>query len=232
MSEHNKLCIKEWAEEDRPREKLLSKGITALSDSEIIAILIGSGSAKESAVELSKKILHDHQYNLNELGRRTVNELKTRYHGIGEAKAISILAALELANRRSHQEFEDRKKITSSSQVFDFFQPIMSNLSHEEFWILMLNRANKIINSHRISQGGISGTVIDVRIIMKIAIENQSTALILCHNHPSGNTEPSKEDIEITKRIIDSGKIMDIAVLDHIIVGEQSYYSFADEGLL
>lgn len=232
MDEYAKLTIKNWSVEDRPREKLLSKGMNSLSDAEIIAILIGSGSTKESAVELSKKILNDHQNNLNDLGRRSVNDLKNRYHGIGEAKAISILAALELGHRRGRQEFQSRPKIASSRQVFDYFYPIMVDLPHEEFWVLLLNRANKIIHPQRISQGGITGTVIDVRIILKAAIENQATSMILCHNHPSGSTEPSTADIEITKKCSDAGKIMDIPVLDHIIVGEKSYFSMADEGLI
>ena len=232
MDEYAKLTIKNWSVEDRPREKLLSKGMHSLSDAEIIAILIGSGSTKESAVELSKKILNDHQNNLNDLGRRSVNDLKNRYHGIGEAKAISILAALELGHRRGRQEFQSRSKIASSRQVFDYFFPIMVDLPHEEFWVLLLNRANKIIHPQRISQGGITGTVIDVRIILKAAIENQATSMILCHNHPSGSTEPSTADIEITKKCSDAGKIMDIPVLDHIIVGEKSYFSMADEGLI
>lgn len=232
MEAYDKLSIKNWAVEDRPREKLLTKGIQALSDAEIIAILIGSGSVKESAVELSKKILHDHDHNLNNLGRRSVNDLKNRYHGIGEAKAISILAALELGNRRGKQDFQVRPKITSSRQVFEFFQPIMGDLPHEEFWILLLNRANKIIHPHRISQGGMTGTVIDVRMVLRTALENQATSIILCHNHPSGNIEASQSDIEITQKLNQAGKIMDIPVLDHIIVSEKNYFSFADEGMI
>ncbi|MBN2744990.1 DNA repair protein RadC [Breznakibacter xylanolyticus] len=232
MEPYDKLTIKNWAVEDRPREKLLSKGMHTLSDAELIAILIGSGSVRESAVELSKKILHDHHHNLNELGRRSVNDLKNRYHGIGEAKAISILAALELGNRRSRQASIERTKIGTSQHVYEYFYPIMADLSHEEFWVLLLNRSNKVIHPHRISQGGITGTVIDVRIILRLALENHATSIALCHNHPSGSIQPSAADKEITCRMINAGKIMDILVIDHIIVGENSYFSFADEGMM
>ena len=232
METYQHLSIKEWALEDRPREKLISKGISSLSDAELLAILIGSGSAKESAVELSKKILRDCENNLNALGKKTVNDLKAGYHGIGEAKAISIVASLELGRRRKLQESEERQKISCSKDVCKLFQPILGDLHHEEFWVLMLNRSNKVIAKNKISQGGLSGTVIDVRLIMKSAIDHLASSIILCHNHPSGNVQPSDADSKITKKISEAGRIMDIPVLDHIIVTDSHFFSYADEGML
>lgn len=232
MKPYQHLSIKDWALEDRPREKLIEKGLASLSDAELIAILIGSGSAKESAVELAKKILLDCSNNLNELSKKTVPDLKTKYHGIGDAKAISIVASLELGRRRKLQEPQERSKITSSHDVFNTFNPILGDLPHEEFWILLLNRSNKVLTKYKISQGGIAGTVIDIRLILKSAIDHLASSIVLCHNHPSGNKEPSDMDKQITLKLMDAGKIMDIPVLDHIIVTEDDYYSFADEGLL
>ena len=225
------LKIKDWALEDRPREKLLMKGISALSDAELIAILIGSGSRNETAVELSKRILEKTNNNLNELAKLTINDLK-KEKGIGEAKAISIVAALELGRRRKISDIINKQKITSSKDTFDIFQPILGDLPHEEFWILLLNRANKIIDKHRISQGGTSGTVIDIRIILKEAIEKLASSLIISHNHPSGNVLPSQQDKEITKKLKDAAALMDITLLDHLIVTDSSYFSFCDEGIL
>ncbi len=230
MSEYEHLRIKEWALEDRPREKLIAKGIASLSDAELLAILIGSGSTKESAVDLSKKILKDCNNNLNELGKKSVADLKKTYHGVGDAKAITIVAALELGKRRKLQEPFERLKIKSSSDVFNLMQPILGDIPHEEFWALLLNRSNTVITKFKISQGGVSGTVIDVRLILKPAIENLASSIILCHNHPSGNILPSDADEHITKKISESAEIMDIKVLDHIIVTDKSYFSFADEG--
>jgi DNA repair protein RadC len=232
METYQHLRNKEWAIDERPREKLISKGIASLSDAELLAILIGSGSTKESAVELSKKILRDCENNLNALGKKTVNDLKAGYHGIGEAKAISIVASLELGRRRKLQESEERQKITCSQDVCRLFQPILGDLHHEEFWVLMLNRSNKVIAKNKISQGGLSGTVIDVRLIMKSAIDHLASSVILCHNHPSGNVQPSDADSKITKKISEAGRIMDIPVLDHIIVTDSHYFSYADEGML
>ncbi|MCU4156509.1 DNA repair protein RadC [Carboxylicivirga sp. A043] len=232
METYQHLSIKEWALEDRPREKLLYKGLASLSDAELLAILIGSGSAKESAVELSKKILRDCQNNLNTLGKKTVNDLKLSYHGVGDAKAISIVASLELGRRRKLQETEERSKIASSQEVCDIFQPILGDLPHEEFWVLMLNRSNKVIAKNKVSQGGISGTVIDVRLILKSAIDHLASSIVLCHNHPSGNRQPSEADTKITKKMSEAGRIMDIPVLDHIIVTDDSYFSYADEGMI
>jgi len=232
MDTYQHLSIKEWALEDRPREKLIYKGLASLSDAELLAILIGSGSAKESAVELSKKILRDCQNNLNTLGKKTINDLKANYHGIGDAKAISIVASLELGRRRKLQESEERSKITSSNDVCDIFQPILGDLPHEEFWVLMLNRSNKVIAKNKVSQGGIAGTVIDVRLILKSAIDHLASSIILCHNHPSGNNQPSDADTKITKKMSEAGRIMDIPVLDHIIVTDSAYFSYADEGMI
>ncbi len=232
MEAYQHLSIKEWALEDRPREKLIAKGISSLSDAELLAILLGSGSAKESAVELARKILRDCNNNLSELGKKSVSELKSRYHGVGEAKAIGIVATLELGRRRKIEEPEQRPKIITSRDAYLVLSHLMSDLPHEEFWVLLLNRANNVIHRQKISQGGISGTVMDIRLIMKVALENLSSSIILYHNHPSGNCKPSDADREITKRMREVGKIMDIPVLDHIIVANNTYYSFSDEGLI
>lgn len=231
MGDYKNLRIKDWALEDRPREKLLNKGISSLSDAELIAILIGSGSKNETAVELAKKILSTVQNNLNELGKLGVEDLK-KAKGIGSAKAITIIAALELGRRRKLADIQEKKKITGSKDVFDYFQPLLGDLPYEEFWILLLNRSNRIIEKHKISQGGISGTIIDVRVILKNAIEKLASSLILCHNHPSGNLQPSESDMKITSKMKEAAKIMDIQVLDHLIVTDSSYFSFADEGIL
>ncbi len=229
---YQKLSIKNWAVEDRPREKLLSKGITSLSNAELIAILIGSGNRDESAVDVSKRILHDVNNNLNDLGKTTIEHLQKNYRGIGEAKAISIVAALELGKRRKLSDIREKPQIKSSHNVYELMHPVLSDLPHEEFWILLLNRANKVISTQKISQGGISGTVIDSRLIMKVAIDQLASSIILCHNHPSGNLLPSQQDKSITNKLIEAGKIMDIPVLDHLIITESGYYSFADEGLI
>ncbi|UCG28937.1 MAG: DNA repair protein RadC [Bacteroidales bacterium] len=231
MGDYKTLRIKDWALEDRPREKLLNKGISSLSDAELIAILIGSGTKNETAVELAKKILNTVGNSLNELGKLSVEELK-KSKGIGSAKAITIIAALELGRRRKLADIQAKKKITGSKDVFNYFQPLIGDLPHEEFWILLLNRSNRVIEKHRISQGGISGTIIDVRMILKNAIEKLASSLILCHNHPSGNLQPSDSDMKITSKMKDAGKIMDIQVLDHLIVTDSAYFSFADEGIL
>jgi len=224
------LSIKSWAEEDRPREKLLLKGKNALSDAELIAILIRLGSRNESAVGLAKKVLNSVDNNLNELGKLSVKEL-TAFKGIGEAKAICIVAALEVGRRRREGEGMRRKQITSSADIYEVMNGL-ADLPQEEFWILLLNKANKIIGKCPISKGGVSGTVADLRVIFKLAIENLATSIILCHNHPSGNLKPSDADITLTKKLRDSGDLMDIPVLDHVIITDSGYYSFADEGIL
>ena len=232
MGDYQHLSIKEWALEDRPREKLLAKGLASLSDVELIAILIGSGSTRESAVELARKILLDCNNNLHELGKRNIEELRSSYHGIGEAKAITIVSALELGRRRKVQDAQERIKITGSRDVSELFQPVLGDLPHEEFWVLLLNRANRVISRYKVSQGGVSGTVIDVRLIMKTGIEKLASAIVLCHNHPSGNLQPSVADEQITQKLKEAGKLMDIPILDHIIVTDNAYFSFADEGIL
>ena len=232
MSDYkNLLTIKQWNEDDRPREKLLNKGKIALSDAELIAILIGSGNREESAVELSKRILLSIDNSLNELGKLTVIDL-TKFKGIGEAKAISIITALELGRRRRLEEALEKPKITSSRSVFDVMQPIIGELPHEEFWIIFLNNANKIQLKTQMSKGGITGTLVDTRLIFKRALELAATGLILCHNHPSGTLKPSASDINLTNKIKKGGEVLDIKVLDHIIITEEKYYSFADEGIL
>ncbi len=229
---YRKLSIKNWAVEDRPREKLLSKGLSSLSNAELIAILIGSGNREESAVELAKRILYDVHNNLNELGRTTIEQLQRNYRGIGEAKAISIVAALELGRRRKLSDAREKQKIHNSRDIYELMHPLLADLPHEEFWIILLNRGNKVLSTQKISQGGISGTVIDTRLIMKSAIDQLASSIILCHNHPSGQKHPSAQDKSITSKLKEAGKIMDIPVLDHIIVTENGFYSFADEGEL
>ncbi len=231
MEEYKKLNIKEWAVEDRPREKLLLNGSRSLTDAELMAILIGSGNTEETAVELARRILNSSENDLNELGRKGFTFI-TGFKGIGTAKAITIIAALELGKRRKEADVFKRKKITSSKDVADIFIPTLSDLPHEEFWVILLNRANHIIEKQMISRGGLSGTVIDVRLILKSAINNLASSIILCHNHPSGNLEASDADRQITDKLKEAGKLMDIPVLDHIIIGQNSYFSFADEGLL
>ncbi len=229
---YQKLSIKNWAVEDRPREKLLSKGLSSLSNAELIAILIGSGNKNESAVDLSKRILYDVKNNLNQLGKTTIEQLQKKYIGIGEAKAITIIAALELGRRRKLSEIEQKSQIKSSNDVYELMHPVLADLPHEEFWIILLNRANKVITTQKISQGGLSGTVIDTRLIMKAGIDQLASSIILCHNHPSGNKLPSQQDKSITNKLKDAGKTMDIPVLDHIIITDEGYFSFADEGLI
>ena len=231
MAEYEKLSIKQWAVEDRPREKLLSKGLRSLSDAELIAILIGSGTREASAVDLAKHILSSTGNNLNDLSRLSVHDLK-KFKGIGEARAIAIVAAMELGRRRKLEEVRRKKQITTSRDVFDFFHPFIGDLSHEEFWVLYLSRSNRILASKQTSRGGIAGTVIDIRLILKDALENTASSLIICHNHPSGTLQPSEADKEITQKIARAAEIMDLRLLDHIIIGEGSYFSFADEDLL
>lgn len=228
---YKKLSIKEWAVEDRPREKMLLKGVRSLSEAELIAILIGSGSMDESAVELSKRVLASVNNNLHELGKKTIRDYQ-QFKGIGPAKAVTISAAMELGRRRKESQPAEKAKVVSSNDAAAIFRPLLSDLAHEEFWILLLNRNNMVIDQMMVSQGGLSGTVIDVRIILKMALEKLACSLILCHNHPSGNLVPSEADKEITRKIKEAGKHMDIPVLDHVIIGNESYFSFADEGLI
>ncbi len=228
--EQTSFPIKQWAEDDKPREKLMLKGKQVLSDAELLAILIGSGSRNESAVELSKRILANAK-NLKSLGKMTLHQLM-EFKGIGEAKAITILAAMELGRRRGSEEEVELKKITSSKSAFDIIHPIIGELIHEEFWILYLNNSNKVIYKSQLSKGGITGTVVDNRIVFKTAFEQNAVSIILCHNHPSGILKASEADLTITRKIKEAGKMLDIIVLDHLIITNSSYLSFADEGIL
>ncbi|PZD76995.1 DNA repair protein RadC [Mesonia sp. K7] len=229
--DNKSFTIKNWAQDDRPREKLLNKGRTAVSDAELIAILIGSGNKTESAVELSKRILASTDYKLNDLGKVSVNQLM-KFNGIGEAKAITIVAALELGRRRKSEAVVKKNKITSSKDVFEVMNYQLGELKHEEFWILYLDNSNQIIEKFQLSKGGINSTIVDVRLVYKKALEIASVSLILVHNHPSGNLNPSSQDKQITRKLQKGGESLDIKVLDHLIITEKSYFSFADENLL
>jgi DNA repair protein RadC len=223
--------ITHWSEDDKPREKMMLKGKSALSDAELVAILIGSGSRNESAVALSKRILASVNNNLSSLGKQSLAQLM-EFKGIGEAKAITIVAALELGRRRKEENPLELVKVTSSKVMYQEMYPIIGELAHEEFWVVYLNNANKIIFKAQLSKGGITGTVVDVRLVFKIALEQNAVAIVLAHNHPSGKLQASEADIQVTKRIKNAGLQLDISVLDHIIVTEHSYFSFADEGIL
>lgn len=226
-----KISIKELSPDDRPREKLLLKGVSVLSDAEILGILIGSGSSDQTAVQLCQTILKDNSANLNKLAKMTVHDLM-KYKGIGEAKAISIIAALELGRRRKPENFNDQKAIKSAADVYQIMKGIFKDKEHEEFYSIALSRANKVKSIDVISIGGVSGTVADGKIIFKKALEKSASAIILCHNHPSGNLQPSKADINLTQKLKEFGHFIDLPVLDHLIITNEAYYSFADEGIL
>lgn len=232
MEKKIKLNIKDWAEEDRPREKLLLKGVPSLSDAELLAILIGSGNKNETAVELSQRILHHVGNKLNRLGKLEVKDLVKNFNGIGEAKAITIIAALELGKRRKSEDAIIIPQIKSSEDIFSIFYPILSDLKHEEVWILLLSRSNRPLKKYQVSKGGISGTIVDVRVIMKEAVDALASAMVLCHNHPSGNLAPSADDDSITYRLKEAGLLLDIPLIDHIIIGDRAYYSYRDEDRL
>jgi len=225
------LSIKQWAEEDRPREKLVLKGKSTLSDAELLAILISTGTKNESAVELAKRILNNYKNDLNELGKLSVKQLMET-KGIGEAKAITIIAALELGRRRQASEIKEKLQLNTGTLVNQYFKTKVTELLHEEFYVLYLNNANRLLGEERISMGGLAGTIADVRIIFSYAIKYLSTSIILIHNHPSGNPKPSQLDIDQTKKIKEAGKLLDIRVLDHVIIAETGFYSFADEGAM
>lgn len=230
MDEIKKLTIKEWNADDRPREKMLAKGISALSDAELLAILISTGTKSQSALDLARAVLSSADNNLHLLGKRTISDL-IKIGGIGEAKAVTIMAALELGRRRSNADLE-RTEVRTYTDVSKIMQPIIGDLPHEEFWVMFLNRNNRVIDKVLISSGGVSGTTVDVRIIMKKAIERLASSLILVHNHPSGNLTPSAEDKNLTKRIADAAKFFGINVVDHVIIADKKYYSFAEYGLM
>lgn len=228
---YQQKSIKNWAEDDRPREKLLLKGQRVLSDSELLAIIMGSGSRNESAVELAKRILSTVNHNWNELAKLSVKDL-CEFKGVGEAKAVSILTALEIGRRRATEEFLEKPKFTNSRDVFRLLQSLIGDSPVEEFWVLYLNQANFVIHQEQISKGGINQTTVDVRLIMKTALEKMATGIILAHNHPSGNLQPSRSDIQLTQKIQEAAKLLDIQVIDHLIVTQKAYFSFADEGNL
>lgn len=231
MYDNTHFSIKQWAEEDRPREKLILKGRAALSDAELIAILIGSGSRSQSAVELSKQILSTHDNDLQTLGRLNIQDFQ-KFKGIGEAKAIAIIAALELGRRRQLTDVKEKPKVVSSNDAYQCIYSSMQDLNHEEFKILLLNRNNRVVKIETVSTGGIAGTVVDPKIIFKRALDAHASSIILSHNHPSGNLKPSKSDLDITKKLVRAGESLEIKVLDHIIISDKGYYSFLDEGLM
>lgn len=225
------ISIKNWSEEDRPREKLLQKGKKALTKAELIAILLGSGSRSESAVDLSKRLLHQQNDRLKKIARMSVQQLM-QYKGIGEAKAVSISAGLELANRMMEEDGLELDKVNSSSSVYTIMKPLLGDLPHEEFYMIYLNNSNKVIYKYPLSRGGMTGTVVDVRIALKKALEHNAVSLIMVHNHPSGKTQPSHADKQLTRKLKQAGELLDLKVLDHVIVTENDYFSFADEGLM
>ncbi len=227
----NKISITDWDLADRPREKLMAHGRLSLSNAELIAILIGSGNRKETAVELAKRVLSKNENSLTHLGKQTIKNL-IEFNGIGEAKAISIIAALELGRRRKNEEQPVLKAIKSSKDAFDELYTFFEDLVHEEFWVLTLSRSNKVISKQQISKGGVSGTVVDAKLVFKKAIEDLASAIIIAHNHPSGNLKPSQADLKLTNKLVESGKMLDLPVLDHLIITNSSYFSFADKALI
>ena len=231
MPKNQSFPIPDWAEEDRPREKLMTKGVASLSNAELLAILMRSGSPEDNAVELARKILSDFSNNLVELGKATLVQLKS-YRGMGEAKALSIIAALELGRRRNTGEIIEKKQIMNSKDIFMLFHPKLSDLPHEEFWILFLNNANRYLDMQRLSVGGLSSAAADVRLIMKLAVEQLASCIALCHNHPSGNVTPGSYDMLVTRKVKEGGALLDIRLIDHVIIADNKYYSFADEGTL
>lgn len=231
MSIYNSHSLTTWAVEDRPREKVMANGVQYLSDSELLAILLGSGTKNITAVELARLILKGAGNSLQQLGRQSISDL-VRIKGVGPAKAITILAAMELGRRRTAIQHPEKIPVKSSETVFRIFHPLMGDLEHEEFWLLMLNRANKVLGRYKVSQGGLSGTVIDTRIILKKALDNLASSIIVCHNHPSGNKQPSDADLKITEKLKKAAEMLEIKLLDHVIIADKSYFSFADEGLI
>jgi DNA repair protein RadC len=231
MSKYKSQALTTWAVEERPREKVLANGVQYLSNAELLAILLGSGTRHMTAVELARQIMNESGNSLQELGRSGIGEL-VRIKGVGPAKAICILAALELGRRRAGVQHSDKVAVKSSETVYKIFHPLMGDLEHEEFWLLMLNRANRVLGKYKVSQGGLSGTVIDTRIILKKALDNLASSIIVCHNHPSGNQQPSDADLKITNKLKKAAEMLEIKLLDHVIIADKSYFSFADEGLI
>jgi len=229
LSTQERSSIKDWSIDDQPREKLLSKGKSALSDAELLAIIIGSGNRNETAVALMQRILRDVNHNLHQLGRQTVEELM-RYKGIGQAKAVSIVAVLELGRRRQSEHIPQRPKITSSVDSYNIIAQELMDLHHEEFWILMLNNSNRLLKKECISNGGLGSVIVDPKVLFKKALDHRASGIVLAHNHPSGNTTPSAQDLRITAQLIAAGELLEIKVHDHLIIADDQYYSFADEG--
>lgn len=224
------MKIKEWAEEDRPREKMIRKGVASLSDAELLAILIGSGNSEETAVQLSQRILHTVDNNLNAVGKLSIQDLTFQFKGIGEAKAITIMAALELGKRRSNSTPKQRQSICTSQDAYNLFHPLLCDLPYEELWVALTNRSHHVIGKVKISQGGINETSADLRIILKAAIHALAAGIILCHNHPSGSIRPSKQDDALTHRLQSAAQLLDINLVDHIVLSDGNYYSYSDEG--
>jgi len=231
MKNYNSHALTTWAVEERPREKVMANGVQYLSDAELLAILLGSGTKNMDAVELARLILKGAGNTLQQLGRQGISEL-VRIKGVGPAKAVTLLAALELGRRRAGLQYPEKIPVKSSETVFNLFHPLMGDLEYEEFWLLMLNRANRVLGRYKVSQGGLSGTVIDTRIILKKALDNLASSIIVCHNHPSGNKQPSDADVKITEKLKKAAEMLEIKLLDHVIIADKSYFSFADEGLV
>lgn len=231
MYTQEKFSIKQWAEDDRPREKLVLKGKHTLTDAELLAIILGSGSVELSALDLAKRILSTVNNDLYHFGKLTLADLKS-FKGIGEAKAVSILAALELGKRRKLAEKSESSKIISSDDVYNVIKQDIADLKHEEFWILCLRRNNTLIAKHKISMGGVSRTIVDPKLVFNMALKDLASSIVICHNHPSGNLKPSELDIQLTKNIHINARLLEIALLDHVIVTENGYYSFRDNNLL
>jgi DNA repair protein RadC len=232
MTDIVKLSVKDWLPEDRPREKLLTKGVNTLSNAELLAVILRSGTKAETVVELSQRILQSFHNDLNQLGRVSANDLMQNFKGIGEAKAIGIIAALELGKRRKADEIANRKKIITSLDIYNYFHPFLCDLQYEEFWALFLNTSNRIIGKYKVSQGGISQTVVDGKLIYKEALSNLASYVVLCHNHPSGNHNPSPQDNTITYRIKKGLELLDMHLIDHVVLTDGKYFSYADNGRL
>ena len=230
MTELIKLSVKDWSPEDRPREKLLSKGVSTLSNAELLAVILRSGTKNETVVELSQQILKSFGNDLNRLGKVSANQLISKFKGVGKAKAIGIIAALELGKRRNAEDIQNKGKILCSIDIYNYFHPLLCDLPHEEFWALFLNHSNKIIDKFKISQGGISQTVVDSKIIFKEALAHLASYVVLCHNHPSGNFMPSSQDNTVTQIIKKGLEALDMRLIDHVILTDGSYFSFADDG--
>lgn len=228
---NGRLSIRDWARDDQPREKLMAHGPGALSDAELLAILIRSGSVKESGLDLAKRIMGDAGQDLHKLGKLGVAEL-VKYNGMGEAKAITIVAALELGRRRRSTDAQERPSITTSASAHELIRSKLAELPNEVFWVILLDRGNRLLELRKVSEGGLHGTVADPKVIFKMALDHRASSVVLCHNHPSGQLRPSEEDIRLTRKLTDGGRLLDIAIHDHLIVASSGYYSFADNGML